>query len=375
MDGSAERSFYSLRRRGGLRSPRGCLFEEARRTQRVGDLDIGAGLERKQRRAHGGVLEDAARDETVLERDGPFHMRATVIDARRHRQQPVMDRARLGVVLGLAGRDHVDQGLGSETAIANECAVHVEHRVQQVLVVAGENLQVRALPADHRDLAVPTAHVAHAVLHGEDAGLCRDFELSLEIVGRFRGVWILEQDQWQAALLVDRPVAILRRALLVAETQPAVRGIQETGLRAGSHGALRLLGGDLGAFHGDSSDHRNAALGRCHEATDHRGLLFGGEERAFAGVTEHDQPFHVLEAPEPGAKTLDRGMVNLAIAGEGSDGGGNETAQIKGFHVFLRCWPDRSRTLCRAFRSRANDPMEPGDMPEDLNLLFQVCPI
>ena len=86
------------------------------------------------------------------------------------------------------------------------------------------------LAADHRNLGVPAAHVAHAVLHGEHAGLRRDLELGLEVVGRLGRVRILEQDQRQAAFLVDRAIAVLRRALLVAEAQPAVRRVDEAGL-------------------------------------------------------------------------------------------------------------------------------------------------
>ena len=72
-----------------------------------------------------------------------FHVRAAVIDGARHRQQPVVDRARLRVVLRLAGSDQLDERLGCETAVADQGAVHVEHRVQQIFVVAGEDLQIR----------------------------------------------------------------------------------------------------------------------------------------------------------------------------------------------------------------------------------------
>ena len=114
-----------------------------------------------------------------------------------------------------------------------------------------------------RDLGVPAAHVAHAVLHGEHARLRGDLELGLEVVGRLGGVRILEQDQRQAAFLVDRAVAVLRRALLIAEAQPAVRRIHEAGRRAGLDGALGFLGGDLGAFQRDAGDDREA----CRRST------------------------------------------------------------------------------------------------------------
>ena len=61
-----------------------------------------------------------------------------MVDSLGHRQQPVVDLAGLGVVLGLAGGDQLDQRLGGEAAVADQRAVDVEHGVQQVLVVAGQ---------------------------------------------------------------------------------------------------------------------------------------------------------------------------------------------------------------------------------------------
>ena len=61
------------------------------------------------------------------------------------------------------------------------------------------------------------------------------------------------------------------------------------------------------------------------------------EEGAFASVTENDQAFDAVEAAEPGAEPLDGGVVDVAVAGERGDGSGDETSEIKGFHVdFLR---------------------------------------
>ena len=67
--------------------------------------------------------------------------------------------------------------------------------------------------------------------------------------------------------------------------------------------------------------------------SDHGGLLVGGQERAFAGMAEHDQALDAVEAAEPGAQALDGGVVDGAVAGERGDGGGNETSEIEGFHV------------------------------------------
>jgi hypothetical protein len=38
--------------------------------------------------------------------------------------------------------DELDERLGCETAVTHQGAVHVEHRVQQMLIMTGENLQI-----------------------------------------------------------------------------------------------------------------------------------------------------------------------------------------------------------------------------------------
>src|SRR5262249_40322751 len=68
-------------------------------------------------------------------------------------------------------------------------------------------------------------------------------------------------------------------------------------------------------------------------AFDDRGLLVRREKGPFAGMTENHEALDLLEAAEPGAESLDRGMVDLAFAGKRGHGGGDETSQIKGFHM------------------------------------------
>jgi hypothetical protein len=54
-------------------------------------------------------------------------------------------------------------------------------------------------------------------------------------------------------------------------------------------------------------------------------------------MAENDQTFDVLKAAEPGAQALDRRMVHLTVAGKGGNRRGDETSEIKGFHIsFLR---------------------------------------
>jgi hypothetical protein len=50
-------------------------------------------------------------------------------------------------------------------------------------------------------------------------------------------------------------------------------------------------------------------------------------------VTENDQAFDTFEAAEPGAEPPNGGVIDFAVTGKRGDGGGDETSQIKGFHV------------------------------------------
>src|SRR5262249_44288036 len=98
-------------------------------------------------------------------------------------------------------------------------------------------------------------------------------------------------------------------------------------------GALGFERRDLGAFGGDPGDDGNLCLDRLHKAFDDRGLLVRCEEGSLPGMTENDQTFDLLEAAKPGAEPPDRGVVNLAVASKRGHGRGDETSEIKGFHV------------------------------------------
>ena len=92
----------------------------------------------------------------MLQRNRSLHMRPAVIHGASHRKQPVVDRPRFGVVLGFAGGNQFDERLGGKAAVAHQGAVDVEHRVQQIFVVAGENLQIGTLTTDR-----PGSRVSH----------------------------------------------------------------------------------------------------------------------------------------------------------------------------------------------------------------------
>ena len=195
---------------------------QLRRLDRTVDLLLSTIRQGQQRRPDCGVRKNAPGNKSMLERDGTLHVRAAVVDALGDRKKLVVDGASALVVLGLAGTDQLKQKLGCDVAIADKHAVDIKRGVKEVLVVASEDLQGRALLADNRDLSVPAAHVAHAVLHRKHTGLRGDVEHGLQVVGRVGVVGVLEQDQRQAGGLVDDLVPVLGRTGLVAEAQPAV---------------------------------------------------------------------------------------------------------------------------------------------------------
>ncbi|MCY1522785.1 hypothetical protein D9M68_576540 [compost metagenome] len=205
--------------------------------------------------------------------------------------------------------------------------------MQQILVVTAQNLQIRALATNHGDLGVPAAHVAHAVLHREYAGLRRDVKLGLQVVGALGCIGVLEQDQRQPTGLKHLAVLVLRCALLVAEAQPAVRGVEQAGGRARLDRALGFLGGHLGAFQRDAGDDGNGAIDCLDEGFDDLHLLRLRQKGAFASVAEHGQALHAIDAAEPGAQLLAGGVVHRAVAGEGRNRGRIEAAEVDIFHV------------------------------------------
>ena len=257
-----------------------------------------------------------------LERDGALHVRATVVDRPGDRHQPLEDGARGRVILRLAGGDEVEQRLGRHVAVADQQAVHVEHRRQQPLVMARRHLQLGVGRFQRRDLDIPALHVAHAVLGGNHAVLPGNLELGVEVVAGLGHVGILEQDLLEPGVLPDRPVAFLRRAFLVAEPDPAVVRVDE---RAGGTGFARtfgLLGRGHGAFLGDARNDRDLAVHRLDIGLDQPKLFFRGEIGALAGVAEDDEALHPVHGRQPFGDARVGGVVYFAIGRKSGDGAG-----------------------------------------------------
>jgi hypothetical protein len=70
-------------------------------------------------------------------------------------------------------------------------------------------------------------------------------------------------------------------------------------------------------------------------------------------MAEDDQASDPVKAAEPGAEPLNGVVIDLAVAGKGGDGSGNETSEIKRCHgVFLQVaslvigWRDFCGSTC-----------------------------
>ena len=101
-----------------------------------------------------------------------------------------------------------------------------------------------------------------------------------------------------------------------------------------------LLNGNLGALTGDAGDYGDTAGGGGDEGLNDGNLLGLGEEGAFAGVAQDHQGGDLGEGAQPRAEALNGGEVDLAVRGEGGDGGGVEAAEIGDWdaHGALAFW-------------------------------------
>ena len=158
------------------------------------NLDFSAVLQRQEGTSNLGVLEDTSGDQGVLQSDGTFHVRSSMVDRFGDREKTVVDLPSAGIVFGLAGFDKLEQGFRRDVSISDEEAIDVKGRVQEVLVVAREDVGIGSSLSNDGDLGVPSAHVTNTVLHGEDSRLGEDLELGGEIIVRFSYVGVLEKD-------------------------------------------------------------------------------------------------------------------------------------------------------------------------------------
>jgi hypothetical protein len=146
----------------------------------------------------------------MLQGNGALHVRSSVINVPRHWQEPVVDCSCAGVVVCFASLDHLQQWLRCDVTISNKHTIDVEAGVEQVLVMAGQDSKIRVLSLDDGNLDIPSAHVAYTILHSDDTWLRCNFEKSLQVVGSFGVVGILEQNERESGFLVHHLVPVLR---------------------------------------------------------------------------------------------------------------------------------------------------------------------
>jgi hypothetical protein len=77
-----------------------------------------------------------------------------VVDVGSDGEELVVNRPGARVVLRDTRLEQLEERLRGDAAVADEHAVNVERGVEEVFVVAGEAVDVGALTADDRDLAV-----------------------------------------------------------------------------------------------------------------------------------------------------------------------------------------------------------------------------
>lgn len=111
------------------------------------------------------MVENATGDQGVFESDGALHVRAAVVDSSGDGKELVVDGPSLLVVMGLTGVEELKEEFGSDTPVTDEHAVDVESSVEEVLVVASEDVGVGSCFSDDGNLSVPSSHVSDTVLH------------------------------------------------------------------------------------------------------------------------------------------------------------------------------------------------------------------
>jgi len=241
-----------------------------------------------------------------------------------------------GVVFGFTGVDEFEESFGGDVTVADEHTVNVERSVQEILVVACKDvLPWESLP-DHGDLGVPSPHIAHTVLHRKYTFLTENVELSLEVVCGFGIIGVLKEDEGKTGSFVDFLVSSLGSTLLVAESQPSVRRVEETGLSTSFLGSFRLETCDVVAFTGDTGNDGDFIVDRFDESLDDLALLLRRQEGTLAGVTKDNETFDTVDRAEPRAESLNRFVVDRAVFVEGRDRGWGETGHVKADAVVRR---------------------------------------
>lgn len=275
------------------------------------------------------MFQDTSGDKSVFEGDGSLHVRSSVVDGSGDGEESVVNFSSLLVVLSLSSLEKLEKGFGSDTAVTDEHTIDIESSVEEVLVVAGHGVDVGSFTSNDGDLSVPSSHVSDTVLHGKDTGLSENVELSLEIVSRLGSIGVLEEDKGEFGGLVYGLVPSLRCSLLVTESEPSVRRVEETGRGSGLLCSLGLETGDIVTFSSDTGNDGDGVVNTLLEGSDYLHLLVLREEGTFTGVTEDDKTLDSLDGCEPRTDSLNSVVVDRSVWVEGGDGSRSDTGHIE----------------------------------------------
>lgn len=275
------------------------------------------------------MFENATGDKGMLESDGALHVRATVVDSGGDGKELIVDSPSLLVVLSFTGVEELKEKFGSDTAVTDEHTVDVESGVEEVFVVASEDVGVGSCLPDDGDLSVPSSHISDTILHGEDTGLGKDIELGLQVVSCLSVVGVLEEDEGETRGLVDLLVTNLGGTGLVAESEPSVRRVEQTRSGTSLPCALRLETSNVVTFSGDTGNDGDLVVDRLDKSLDDLCLLLRGEEGTLTGVAENDQTLDTVDGRKPRSDTLDSLVVDRAVLVERSDGSGSDTTHVE----------------------------------------------
>lgn len=204
----------------------------------------------------------------MLEGDGTLHVRRSVVDDFGEGHESFMNCVGGIDVLVSAGHHELLHGFGDDLAISDQESIGRPRRVDEVLVVACKDRLSGASLLDDGNLDIPPGHVSNTVFQGEDVRFGDNVQDGLKVERSFGSLGVLEADEGKLRGVPDVLVSCLRGTLLVTESQPAVRWVDQTCSGSSIFGSLGLNTGDVVSLGSDTGNNGDLALGRFDKRLD-----------------------------------------------------------------------------------------------------------